>query len=417
MPADPYASLMSSPGPSSPPPTRSTRRRAPSAAAASNAGPLPADVLFDVLLRLPAKELCRLRAVCRAWRSLTADPLFAGAHAARHRGPCPSLLAKFRDDEARIHVVDLRGGVLKRLACPGDGHELLCTRLDLACVASKDNSCRVLNPATGAAYALPESPAPEHAGRENSRDPYTFFASGRVAATGECKVLRVFNRTEFDAFDQQQLFEVFTINGGAGGAQWRARESHYLFLEAHNAAVVGGVVYFLTDCAYDLMLFFGVNTGVHPDCIASFDLETEEWRRDIQGPISSSLSMDDANATEEYRSIWHKLTLSELKGSLVLAYHRRHLSLDLWFLTDFENGLWAKEYSIRTEAAIPSDEYFVKPLLVSDDGRLVILLASTGILLIYDPSTNTFTEVEMGRLDAVGIYTGNLLTLQGGDMV
>ncbi|CAN6165767.1 unnamed protein product [Urochloa humidicola] len=406
---------MASPGPSSPPPIRSTRRRAPSTAAASDAGVLPADLLFDVLLRLPAKELCRLRAVCRAWRALTADPLFAGAHASLHRGP--SLLAKFRGDEAWIHVVDLRGVVLKRMPCPGGGggggHELLCTRLDLLCVASKDNSCHVLNPATGAAYALPESPAPEHAGRENSRDPYTFFASGRVAATGECKVLRVFNRTEFDAFDQQQLFEVFTING----ARWRARESHYLFLEANNAAVVGGVVYFLTDCAYDLMLFFGVNTGVHPDCIASFDLGTEEWRRDIQGPISSSLSMDDANATEEYRSIWHKLTLSELKGSLVLAYHRRHLSLDLWLLIDFENGLWVKEYSIRTESAIPADEYFVKPLLVSDDGRLVILLASTGLLLIYDPRTSTFTEVEIGRLDAVGIYTGNLLSLQGGDMV
>ncbi|RCV10299.1 hypothetical protein SETIT_2G101400v2 [Setaria italica] len=366
---------MASPGPSSPLASRSMRQRTP---AASNPGALPPDVLFDVLLRLPAKELCRLRAVCRSWRSLTVDPLFTGAHAARHPGP--SLLAKFRDDEASIHVVDLSGTVVKRIAGP-DGHELLCTRLDLACVATKGNSCRVLNPATGAAYALPESPALEHANCENLRDPYTFFASGRVASTGECKVLRVFNRTEFDAFDQQQLFEVFTINGGASNARWRARESHYPFVEANNAAVA------------------------------------EEWRRDIQGPISSSLSMDNADATEEYRSIWHKITLTELKGSLVLAYHRRNLSLDLWFLSDFENGLWLKEYSIQTESAIPADEYFVKPLLVSDGGRLVILLASTGILLIYDPRTNTFAEVEMRRLDAVGIYTGNLLSLQCGDMV
>ncbi|PAN10124.1 hypothetical protein PAHAL_2G072900 [Panicum hallii] len=403
---------MASPGPSSAPAIRSTRRLAP--AAPNAAGVLPPDLLFDVLLRLPAKELCRLRAVCRSWRSLTSDPLFAGAHAARHPGPL--LLAKFRDDEARVHIVDLSGSVVKRIAGP-DGHELLCTRLHLACVASKGNSCHVLDPATGAAYALPESPAPEHVNHENSRDPYTFFASGRVASTGECKVLRVFNRTEFDAFDQQQLFEVFTINGGVSNAQWRARQSHYLFVEANNAAVVGGVVYFLTDCAYDLMLFFGVNTGIHPDCIASFDLGTEEWRRDIQGPISSGLSMDGANATEEYRSIWHKLTLSELKGSLVLAYHRRHQSLDLWLLTDFERGLWVKEYSIQTESAIPADEYFVKPLLVSDDGRLVIFLASTGLLLIYDPRTNSFSEVEMRRLDAVGLYTGNLLSLQGGDIV
>ncbi|CAN6171596.1 unnamed protein product, partial [Urochloa humidicola] len=73
---------MESPGTSSSRPSRSMPHEAP--AAASNAGVLPADVLFDVLLRLPAKELCRLRAVCRAWRSLTFDPLFAVAHAAWH---------------------------------------------------------------------------------------------------------------------------------------------------------------------------------------------------------------------------------------------------------------------------------------------------------------------------------------------
>ena len=394
---------MASPGPSFPPP-----------AASNSTGVLPPDLLFDVLLRLPAKELCRLRAVCRSWRSLTSDPLFSGAHAARHPGPL--LLAKFRDDEARVHVVDLSGSVVKRVPGP-EGHEQLCTCLHLACVASKGNSCHVLDPATGAAYALPERPAPEHVNHEDLRNRYTFFVSGQVASTGECKVLRVFNRTEFDDFDQQQLFEVFTINSGVSDAQWRARQSHYLFVEANSAAVVGGVVYFLMSCAYDLMLFFGVDTGIHPDCIASFDLGTEEWRRDIQGPISSGLSMDDADATEEYRSIWHKLTLSELKGSLVLAYHRRHQSLDLWLLTDFERDLWVKQFSIQTESAIPADEYLVKPLLLSDDGRLVIFLESTGLLLIYDPRTNSFSEVEMRRLDAVGMYTGNLLSLQVGDIV
>ncbi|CAL4897534.1 unnamed protein product [Urochloa decumbens] len=41
-----------------------------------NYGVLPADVLYDILLRLPANHLCRLRLVCRSWRSLTSDPLF-----------------------------------------------------------------------------------------------------------------------------------------------------------------------------------------------------------------------------------------------------------------------------------------------------------------------------------------------------
>jgi len=173
---------MASPGPSSPPPARSGRRRPP---VDSNAtGVLPPDVLFDVLLRLPAKELCRLRAVCRSWRSLTFDPLFVGEHAARH----PLFLANFRDDRARVHVVDLSGNVVKVIPNP-DGDWLLPTRLDLACTATVSNSCRVLDPATGRVHVLPDSPAPEHADRENVRKPYTSFAFGRIGATGEYKVL------------------------------------------------------------------------------------------------------------------------------------------------------------------------------------------------------------------------------------
>ncbi|CAN6330006.1 unnamed protein product [Urochloa humidicola] len=42
----------------------------------ANYGVLPADVLYDILLLLPANELCRLRLVCRrSWRSLTSDLL------------------------------------------------------------------------------------------------------------------------------------------------------------------------------------------------------------------------------------------------------------------------------------------------------------------------------------------------------
>ncbi|KAF0913929.1 hypothetical protein E2562_025344 [Oryza meyeriana var. granulata] len=43
--------------------------------ASSNSGIISLDVLFDVLVLLPAKELCRLRIFCQAWRSLTSDRL------------------------------------------------------------------------------------------------------------------------------------------------------------------------------------------------------------------------------------------------------------------------------------------------------------------------------------------------------
>ncbi|CAN6199702.1 unnamed protein product [Urochloa humidicola] len=52
--------------------------------ALANSIELPADVLYEILLRFPAKEVGRLRLVCRSWRSLTSDPSFIRAHSSRH---------------------------------------------------------------------------------------------------------------------------------------------------------------------------------------------------------------------------------------------------------------------------------------------------------------------------------------------
>jgi hypothetical protein len=68
---------------------------------ASSIGILPADVLYDVLLHLPAKTLCRLRAVSRWWRSLlTADPHFAKARPTRPTTPTSTQSSSTRTTEA-----------------------------------------------------------------------------------------------------------------------------------------------------------------------------------------------------------------------------------------------------------------------------------------------------------------------------
>ncbi|KAF8731968.1 hypothetical protein HU200_015918 [Digitaria exilis] len=45
------------------------------------------DVLFEVLLRFPADELCRLRLVCRSWWSLSTDPVFDGPRVSPRASP------------------------------------------------------------------------------------------------------------------------------------------------------------------------------------------------------------------------------------------------------------------------------------------------------------------------------------------
>ncbi|TVU39723.1 hypothetical protein EJB05_13161, partial [Eragrostis curvula] len=298
--------------------------------AASDGRELPFDLMLDVLLRVPAKDICRLRAVCRAWRAATTDPLFVRAHAARH--PDLLFLAKVRDDDAHIRVVDLSGVVVKRIAIP-EGHHLLCTRLDLACVAThRSSSCRVLNPATGAAHALPESPTPEHAGHENLRDlyiDYAAFGSTRCSEYSTGPSILTLTRSSCSS------------GGSAGHGRWRGKQPRNVFVEATNAVVVGGVVYFKIDSVYHAMLVSGVNPGINQDSILSFDLETEQWREELQGPMGANFGigiLDDD--LDDIRCLWIQLTLADLGGSLALVYYfdYRHV-MDLWLLEDLAEYL------------------------------------------------------------------------------
>ncbi|KAF8731974.1 hypothetical protein HU200_015924 [Digitaria exilis] len=83
---------------------------AASSPAASNIGALPLDAIYEILLRLPAKLLCLLRAVCRPWRALLFGPQFAAAHSARH--PDPLIVAGYAENEGNgmnVDIMDMSG--------------------------------------------------------------------------------------------------------------------------------------------------------------------------------------------------------------------------------------------------------------------------------------------------------------------
>ena len=207
-----------------------------------------------------------------------------------------------------------------------DGHRLLPTRLDLACTATVTNICRVLDPATGIVRVLPESPAAVHLKEENFRHRYTDFAFGRIATTGEYKVLRIFDSPAHLA-NERQIFEVLTINSASTSssvhAQWRARRSHDHHVDGSSAIVVGEVVYFKLDSINHTLIEAGVDPGINPDCIISFDLESEEWRDVIRGPIGDIISTDEYDL-KDYYALWFLITLADLRGSVALVHYHKY---------------------------------------------------------------------------------------------
>ncbi|KAF7066925.1 hypothetical protein CFC21_072846 [Triticum aestivum] len=411
--------------------------------AASSSGDLPADALYEVLLRIPAKELCRLRAVCPAWRALTSDPLFAAAHKSRHHTAPPLLAMGYRDDSgvSGVAISDLSGNVVKRT--PGNEYELvfvnesgdaigrftskddsICvvrTRLDLVCF-NRNALCGffwVLNPATGATIDLPMGFSEEIAhelevkGIKECSCRRELCAFGQVSSSREYKVLRI------SRVDDRKVCEVITFDDTNHGC-WRRKQdppSHICTSHRMRYAVVDGVVYFLMEFCYS-----NYETGVitiEPGSVASFNLDTEEWMGVLRGPEQLERFLQE-NGGYTYSGLEHELSLTELKGCLVVVHNIYKVSMDLWFLTDFENGIWVKKYSLPSHVA----RLFWYPFLMLDDGRIFFsgmdclegILSGgekgEGFLQCYDPRNGTCTdELKLRDPRSIGIYTGSLLSL------
>ncbi|KQK20395.1 hypothetical protein BRADI_1g54256v3, partial [Brachypodium distachyon] len=286
---------------------------------------LPEDVIHDILLRVPAKPLRRLRAVCRSWRSLTSTSSFIAAHTARH-GPLVAAghrLWFLTDGEekglwAKRYTISLlvanfgcsrpfdgstRGHPLCML---GDGRivfsewqsswedeewdfELLrvydprtstCTdgvkMVDYSIMAweKDDRRLRALDPATGAVSLLP---------RCGTRIPHvdhriTLFALRRASSTGDTKVLGI----------TEGLYSCTN----SPKAAWSSPSAIPAALR--YVALANGVLYFWR---YDV--------------IVAYDLGREKWRPDILGTLPSIAGK--------------KVELAELRDSLVAAaYYPNH---------------------------------------------------------------------------------------------
>ncbi|CAL4939484.1 unnamed protein product [Urochloa decumbens] len=357
-------------------------------------GALPADVLYEILLRVPAKPLCRLRLVCRSWRSLTSDPRFAGAHSSRHpmiAGLCAHGI------QGEIQIVDLRSGNIdKRIY--GFGLELrdldFTTQGDLICASSVimkgwKRDC-IIDPTMGSTTILPTSGMDAY---------FSVCILGHVPSTWEYKVLRV---GAFIPSTNRRPCQIITLIGGA--QRWRARSDPSLPVSIHrHTPVVAGVVYFLLD-RFSVRDF----PNAKNDDIVAFDLATEEWRSaTIQGPFSTCLV--NANGEIAHSPTMDYLELAKLNNFLVTIHHNEQdHSMDIWFLVDMDKSHWTKRYAIP---CLPRwNCHMCTPLVILNDGRIVLHFEGIRVLQAYDPRIDTCARLTMPEdYFAVSLYEGSLL--------
>ncbi|CAN6213511.1 unnamed protein product [Urochloa humidicola] len=340
---------------------------------ASIDGVLTQDALYEILLRVPARPLCRFRTVCRSWSSLLTDSHFAAAHTTHHRGDplfAVCVASGAHGEVAEIKLLDTNGHTVKRLSVgPTLALRQMLLRLDKVLLRGliflQGHALRVLDPATGTVSILPRNIP----GAGNS------IVFGRAMSStgghGEYKVLSL----DTSPYATQPC-KVKTFHNGR-----------------REMAVAKGIVYHLVD--NDSWL------------IVAFDLEAERWWPSlIQGPV---LVPTIDGYAQPLRS------LAELKGHLA-AVSTTVLNMNIWLLMD--SGKWHKQCRVRTciQQLIWLPAKDAEPMWMLDDGRVALWVRnggmSSGALWMYDPRTGMCIEV--AAMDnclrvGVGVYTGNLL--------
>ncbi|VAI35127.1 unnamed protein product [Triticum turgidum subsp. durum] len=242
-------------------------------------------------------------------------------------------------------------------------------------------------------------------------------AIGQVSSTREYKALRV-SRIGYRQIGDRQVCEIITFDDMNHGS-WRRKQdppSHICSGRKMRCVVVDGMVYFLMDF-YSTYVETGVIT-IEPGSIAYFNLETEEWGV-LRGPEQVQMFVQE-NEDYSYSKLELQLSLAELNGCLVMVHNIHDISMDLWFLTDFEKVIWVKKYSMPSHVARP----FSYPFLMLDDGKIFFSAEGNlqgilgngepgeGFLLSYDPRNDTYPDsLKLRDPKSIGIYTGSLLSL------
>ncbi|KAK3158046.1 hypothetical protein QOZ80_2AG0132210 [Eleusine coracana subsp. coracana] len=389
---------------------------------------LPEDIIFDVLSRLPVKQLRQFRCVSKGWRALISDPAFAAAQSSRAASAARPLIvgmfgkpwpiekfsppwpSRVPEPSAELRVMDTADGSVLRVIKDVKSTKLVRTRLDLVFVDQGLYGGQMINPATGRVVVVSGSEDP----MADDHNKVLYHSSfGCATPSGTYKVVRI--RDTLWAHGSRQLIcEVATLEDPT----WRQRpEPPILTCQCSNCtATVDGTLYFLDRYA---AAHAHPPIRSEPQCwnrIAAFDLESEEWKTTLDGPpfgYPKKMESWDTSLAE-----LRKGTLSMVQAVWSVRSQGRHYA-NIWHLVDSEKSIWVKQCMIE----LTKRWRFFKPLQIFEDGKILTLNAfkENGqhvmdvhcILQLYDPITKTLTDLMKMPEEFRGgitLYTGSLLS-------
>ncbi|XBI03814.1 hypothetical protein VPH35_132184 [Triticum aestivum] len=338
---------------------------------------LPNDVISEILSWLPVKSACRLRSVSKGWHALVSNPSFLAAHKA-HNEPHLLLVASpyLGGSEGRreLQLVDLDGNIVRVVKAVGNPWRICSGPDGPVCATRHGSVLNLIDLATGVLMTSTEM---------GSQERYIeAMGFGYATPSGAPKVVRL-----------TSVCDVLTVEDGA---RWRRVESHPADLSYYENYVVtiDGVLYFL----------YNLENEEHVLC---FDLESEEWKGSIQGPMRSGYEFQKKTLTIRMVELNDTLCVVHSEGSMTI-----HPCTTVWLLSDFTKGIWIKAYTIP----MASTNDLIMPLRVMRHRSRKLLFycfhscGATPTLQVYDPLDSACTRVVnllgnlSGRVGVCGLH-------------
>ncbi|CAL4936778.1 unnamed protein product [Urochloa decumbens] len=381
--------------------TKKKRKRQSAAEPAPCRVTLPDHLVPEVLVRLPARSLARLRCVCLSWHAEVSSRGFQE----RHHAAAAAKLAFLRPAPAHMAYLQVRRGNRRPAQwltsckdCPGVVGSKPCSGLVLVRTPCEDAGFSVCNPTTGEVLHLP----PSH--QKRCATGLGFHAPAGVFKAGGCRRRRSSAAGDFSDDDviDTHVQPVFAD----GCLHWS------FFRRKHVDSGPHGVLSFcLADESF---------RRVAQPAFAAADLvpyeingpeqqhEFQLWLRHARGVRSSGSGGEEAVVVPPVGT-----ALAELDGRLCVTrdvrHHRGDVLFEIWRLLDYEAGRWSLDYLVDLAPELVAERerltapWLVVPLRYLDGGggggglqgrkRKLFLATTAREAHVYDPDSGTLRTV------------------------
>ncbi|CAD6257758.1 unnamed protein product [Miscanthus lutarioriparius] len=303
-------------------------------AAAAGGGPLlPEDlVVWEILIRVPAKTLLRCRAVCRSWRRrLTSDAKFLLAH--HRRQPSLPLLTKGdrTTEERRIDALDHRTGERRPVArttgwtAANAGDLNVLASCDGLLILLANGGLQICNPAT------------------RQRAPLTLLH-------GASCISALYPHRPFGSYRVLCCLE-------------RAEDGRAVYHVRRRASRAVGVRGYGNGDAMPMMVYF------HPHVVADGKIYWQPvMLPDGNGKVNNMVAFD--TMAESFQQL-----LFQMNSGALGLYHYGGGTADLWVLQDHGSWSWSMNHRIK----LPGLVYSLLPVLDPEGDVLDVLVLSQSV--------------------------------------